>query len=146
MASILKQASKNKGKGKASDADIAESVEFNGSGSGAATTSKAVEKRRKDKVLMVSSRGVTGRMRHLMHDLEVLLPHVKKGELRLLPPRHAGRMKRSKGLYGRTNEQGGVAERCEAGSSQSALTRVMQSARAVARQDRGAAGRHVVSE
>ena len=80
MASILKQASKNKGKGKASDAEVAEDVDVNVNGSASASTSKAVEKRRKDKVLMVSSRGVTGRMRHLMHDLEVLLPHVKKGE------------------------------------------------------------------
>jgi len=35
-------------------------------------------KRRKDKVLMLSSRGTTQRMRHLMLDLEALLPHVKK--------------------------------------------------------------------
>lgn len=39
-----------------------------------------VEKKRKDKVLMLSSRGVTQRMRHLMMDLEALLPHTKKGE------------------------------------------------------------------
>lgn len=37
-------------------------------------------KPRKDKVLMLSSRGVTQRMRHLMRDLEALLPHVKRGE------------------------------------------------------------------
>lgn len=36
-------------------------------------------KPRKDKVLMLSSRGVTQRMRHLMRDLEALLPHVKRG-------------------------------------------------------------------
>ena len=36
-------------------------------------------KPRKDKVLLLSSRGVTQRMRHLMHDLEALLPHTKKG-------------------------------------------------------------------
>ena len=41
---------------------------------------KAVQ-RRKDKVLMLSSRGITGRMRHLMLDLEAILPHLKKGEL-----------------------------------------------------------------
>ncbi|ADV22406.1 ribosome biogenesis protein BRX1 [Cryptococcus gattii E566] len=35
-------------------------------------------KPRKDKVLMLSSRGVTQRMRHLMRDLEALLPHVKR--------------------------------------------------------------------
>lgn len=78
MASILKQASRNKGKGKASEAYIGDDVEMDGSAAASTSTTK-VEKRRKDKVLMVSSRGVTGRMRHLMHDLEVLLPHVKKG-------------------------------------------------------------------
>lgn len=36
-------------------------------------------KRNKQRVLLLSSRGVTHRMRHLMGDLEVLLPHVKKG-------------------------------------------------------------------
>ena len=36
-------------------------------------------KRNKQRVLLLSSRGVTHRMRHLMSDLEVLLPHVKKG-------------------------------------------------------------------
>jgi hypothetical protein len=40
---------------------------------------KAVQ-RRKDKVLMLSSRGITGRMRHLMLDLEAILPHLKKGK------------------------------------------------------------------
>jgi ribosome biogenesis protein BRX1 len=36
-------------------------------------------KRNKQRVLLLSSRGVTHRMRHLLSDLEVLLPHVKKG-------------------------------------------------------------------
>ncbi|TXT12839.1 hypothetical protein VHUM_01240 [Vanrija humicola] len=44
----------------------------------AAGPSTVVEKKRKDKVLMLSSRGVTQRMRHLLLDLETLLPHVKK--------------------------------------------------------------------
>ncbi len=35
--------------------------------------------RNKQRVLLLSSRGITYRMRHLMNDLEVLLPHVKKG-------------------------------------------------------------------
>jgi hypothetical protein len=40
----------------------------------------AIKKRKnKQRVLMLSSRGITHRMRHLMNDLEVLLPHVKKG-------------------------------------------------------------------
>lgn len=37
------------------------------------------KKRNKQRVLMLCSRGVTHRMRHLMNDLEALLPHVKKG-------------------------------------------------------------------
>jgi len=36
-------------------------------------------KRNKQRVLLLSSRGVTHRMRHLMSDLEALLPHAKKG-------------------------------------------------------------------
>lgn len=35
--------------------------------------------RNKQRVLLLSSRGINHRMRHLMNDLEVLLPHVKKG-------------------------------------------------------------------
>ncbi|KAG9097279.1 Ribosome biogenesis protein brx1 [Ceratobasidium sp. 370] len=35
-------------------------------------------KKNKQRVLLLSSRGVTHRMRHLMADLEALLPHVKK--------------------------------------------------------------------
>lgn len=60
---------KSKGKGKKrADADASEKA-------------VALEKKRKDKVLLLSSRGVTQRMRHLMADLEALLPHTKKGEL-----------------------------------------------------------------
>ncbi|KAF9514444.1 hypothetical protein BS47DRAFT_1295023 [Hydnum rufescens UP504] len=36
------------------------------------------KRRNKQRVLMLSSRGVTHRMRHFMNDLEALLPHVKK--------------------------------------------------------------------
>jgi hypothetical protein len=39
------------------------------------------KKRNKQRVLLLSSRGITHRMRHLMNDLETLLPHVKKGVL-----------------------------------------------------------------
>jgi len=35
--------------------------------------------RNKQRVLMLCSRGATYRMRHLMNDLEALLPQVKKG-------------------------------------------------------------------
>ena len=68
MASLLKASNeirkeaKGKGKGKAEDAEV------------------APVKMRKDKVLMLCSRGVTQRHRHLMRDLEVLLPHTKKGK------------------------------------------------------------------
>ncbi len=72
MASLLKASTdlhsksqngaKNKGKGKAEEA------------------AGPVTKMRKDKVLMLCSRGVTQRHRHLMRDLEVLLPHTKKGK------------------------------------------------------------------
>ncbi|KAG9318588.1 Brix domain-containing protein [Chiua virens] len=50
------------------------------------------KKRNKQRVLLLSSRGVTHRMRHLMSDLEALLPHTKKeskldskSQLHLLP-------------------------------------------------------------
>lgn len=39
----------------------------------------APKKKNKQRVMLLSSRGVTHRMRHLMNDLEALLPHVKKG-------------------------------------------------------------------
>ena len=43
------------------------------------TKSPNKKKRNKQRVLLLSSRGITHRMRHLMNDLETLLPHVKKG-------------------------------------------------------------------
>jgi len=50
------------------------------------------KRRNKQRVLLLSSRGVTQRMRHLMKDLEILLPHFKKdskldskSQLHLLP-------------------------------------------------------------
>ncbi|KZV69043.1 Brix-domain-containing protein [Peniophora sp. CONT] len=59
----------------------------------APTSAPAAKKQKnKQRVLMLSSRGVTHRMRHLMGDLEALLPHVKKdskldskNQLSLLP-------------------------------------------------------------
>ena len=36
-------------------------------------------RRNKQRVLVLPSRGVTTRMRHLVNDLEALLPHAKKG-------------------------------------------------------------------
>ena len=70
MASLLKtqeaNVAKKKGKRKADDVDVDFSEE-------------PKPKRNKQRVLLLSSRGVTYRMRHLMSDLEVLLPHAKKG-------------------------------------------------------------------
>lgn len=79
MASLLKVQkvnalnadAKGKGKRKAEDIDADEEVH--------APAPKKL--RNKQRVLLLSSRGITHRMRHLMNDLEVLLPHVKKGAL-----------------------------------------------------------------
>ncbi|KAF8921022.1 ribosome biogenesis protein BRX1 [Mucidula mucida] len=88
MASILKAQKKNaaqadlKGKRKADAMDIDDEI--------AASAPKP--KKNKQRVLLLSSRGVTHRMRHLMSDIEALLPHVKKdskldskSQLHLLP-------------------------------------------------------------
>ncbi|KAJ3810834.1 Brix domain-containing protein [Lentinula lateritia] len=102
MASILKAQRANavkathtgdrKGKKKADD-----TMELDDSDSGEETQEmEAVpatkSRKNKQRVLLLSSRGVTHRMRHLMNDLEVLLPHVKKdskldskSQLHLLP-------------------------------------------------------------
>jgi ribosome biogenesis protein BRX1 len=70
MASLLKtreaDATKEKGKRKVDDMDVD-------------VLEGPKPKRNKQRVLLLSSRGVTHRMRHLMNDLEVLLPHAKKG-------------------------------------------------------------------
>lgn len=63
MASLLKQASK--GKRKAGDDAAAEDTPV---------------LRNRQRVLLVPSRGVTSQMRHLVSDLEALMPHSKKGE------------------------------------------------------------------
>lgn len=82
MASILKAQRNNslnadvKGKGKRRRAEDMEGDEE------AHVSAPAPKKpRNKQRVLLLSSRGITHRMRHLMNDLEVLLPHVKKGTL-----------------------------------------------------------------
>jgi len=73
MASVLKaqksQAEKadKKGKRKADAMDVDEAPEHG-----------PKRMKNKQRVLMLSSRGITHRMRHLMNDLEALLPHVKK--------------------------------------------------------------------
>ena len=72
MASILKaqKANASKGKRKADDMEVDDD---------ASVETQVKRKKNKQRVLLLSSRGVTHRMRHLMSDLEALLPHVKKG-------------------------------------------------------------------
>jgi ribosome biogenesis protein BRX1 len=67
-ANASKAEAKRQGKRKADDMDVEE-------------THIVPPKKYKNKqrVLMLSSRGITHRMRHFMNDLEALLPHVKKG-------------------------------------------------------------------
>ncbi|CAE6523410.1 unnamed protein product [Rhizoctonia solani] len=65
MSSLLKAQTTNaKGKGKRPANDEGEAG--------------PPRKRNKQRVLLLSSRGITHRMRHLMGDLEALLPHIKK--------------------------------------------------------------------
>ncbi|KAI0086132.1 Brix-domain-containing protein [Irpex rosettiformis] len=67
-ANAMKAESKGKGKRRAEDMDVDD----------APTDAPVLKKRNKQRVLLLSSRGITHRMRHLMSDIEVLLPHVKK--------------------------------------------------------------------
>ncbi|KAK7035483.1 Ribosome biogenesis protein brx1 [Paramarasmius palmivorus] len=89
MASVLKAQKANaskadaKGKRKADDMDVDEEAQ---------SVSAPKKLKNKQRVLLLSSRGVTHRMRHLMNDIEALLPHVKKdskldskSQLHLLP-------------------------------------------------------------
>lgn len=79
MASVLKVQkanasradAKRKGKRKADDMDVDEATEV----------LAPKKKRNKQRVLLLSSRGITHRMRHFMNDLEALLPQVKKGAI-----------------------------------------------------------------
>ncbi|KAJ7085835.1 ribosome biogenesis protein BRX1 [Mycena belliarum] len=84
MSSVLKAQKANatsKGKRKADEMEVDEPE-----------ISPPKKKKNKQRVLLLSSRGITHRMRHFMNDLEVLLPHVKKdskldskSQLHLLP-------------------------------------------------------------
>lgn len=69
-ANAFKLETKAKGKRKADDMDVDEEPQ-----------APPAKKKNKQRVLLLSSRGITHRMRHLMNDLEALLPHVKKGEV-----------------------------------------------------------------
>ncbi|KAI0256874.1 ribosome biogenesis protein BRX1 [Lactifluus subvellereus] len=63
-------AEKRKGKRKAED--------LNEDGGDDVLATSIKKRKNKQRVLLLSSRGITHRMRHLMNDLEALLPHVKK--------------------------------------------------------------------
>jgi hypothetical protein len=84
MASILKAQTANaskaeakrKGKRKADDMDVDEEHDI----------VPPKKHKNKQRVLLLSSRGITHRMRHLMNDLEALLPHVKKGAFSTVSP------------------------------------------------------------
>jgi len=64
-ANAAKAESKSKLKRKADDMDVDDEAQ--------------PKRRNKQRCLLLSSRGVTHRMRHLMSDLEALLPHARKG-------------------------------------------------------------------
>ena len=86
MASILKAQSSNAAKSEAKGKRKQNPVDGDGDTTMAeGVEGRVVKKRNKQRVLLLCSRGVTHRMRHLMNDLEALLPHVKKGALRSLP-------------------------------------------------------------
>ncbi len=53
--------------------------DLNEDGEGDMPSKSPRKKRNKQRVLLLSSRGITHRMRHFMNDLGALLPHVKKG-------------------------------------------------------------------
>jgi ribosome biogenesis protein BRX1 len=81
MARVLKvheqdTAIMEKSKGKRKVDDLNEDGEGDAHGPNKSPNKR---KRNKQRVLLLSSRGITHRMRHLMNDLETLLPHVKKG-------------------------------------------------------------------
>lgn len=78
MASLLKAQSSNAAKAKGKR-KLEEHVDQDHAMADAGET-PAKKMRNKQRVLLLSSRGVTHRMRHLMNDIEALLPHVKKGE------------------------------------------------------------------
>ena len=91
MASILKvheqdTAIVEKRKGKRKVDDLNEDAQGD---SDVLNKSPNKRKRNKQRVLLLSSRGITHRMRHLMNDLETLLPHVKKGVCAKMPPSHS---------------------------------------------------------
>jgi ribosome biogenesis protein BRX1 len=85
MASVLKAQKVNaskfetEGKGKRK----ADAMDVDGDEPG--DIPKPKKKRNKQRVLLLSSRGITHRMRHFMNDLEALLPHVKKGPFCICP-------------------------------------------------------------
>lgn len=80
MASLLKASAEIRARSKSKNQVKATHAAAAG-GEKETDKAKGMSKPRKDKVLLICSRGVTQRMRHLMRDIEVLLPHTKKGGL-----------------------------------------------------------------
>ncbi|EJD05696.1 ribosome biogenesis protein BRX1 [Fomitiporia mediterranea MF3/22] len=92
MASVLKAQSVNASKASAKDKGKRKLEDATEEGTLDSEERAPKRKKNKQRVLLLSSRGVTHRMRHLMNDLEALLPHVKKdskldskSQLHLLP-------------------------------------------------------------
>ncbi len=73
LAAAESHSLKAKGKRKAQDADAAELD--------ASVEASVAPRRNRQRVLVLPSRGVTSQMRHLINDIEALLPHSKKGAL-----------------------------------------------------------------
>jgi ribosome biogenesis protein BRX1 len=78
MATLLKAQSSNAAKAEKKGKRTADAMDVD---EDASLQIQPKRKKNKQRVMLLSSRGVTHRMRHLMNDLETLLPHVKKGEL-----------------------------------------------------------------
>lgn len=81
MASVLKAQTSNAAKAEAKGKGKRRLEDTDGDHIMADGQSEPKRMKNKQRVLLLSSRGVTHRMRHLLNDIEALLPHVKKGEL-----------------------------------------------------------------
>lgn len=86
MTSVLKAQKANASKFESKGKRKADAMDVDGGGD-IAEVSAPKKKRNKQRVLLLSSRGITHRMRHFMNDLEALLPHVKKGVYIKMPSR-----------------------------------------------------------
>ncbi|KAI0063429.1 Brix-domain-containing protein [Artomyces pyxidatus] len=78
MASILKAQKHNAAKAEAKGKFKRKAEEMDVDEAESSSVPALKKKKNKQRVLLLSSRGITHRMRHFMNDLEALLPHVKK--------------------------------------------------------------------